>query len=179
MNFSTLIGFLLSISVFGGAILLSAKNYHVFLDQHAILIVVGGTAAASCVCFSLPKVFGLVKVFVRRMLGKSRRDYLAIIDQIVMLSQANRKGKQAFEATIGKLKDPFLRDAAEVLFWLDADVAHEDLRSLLETRAETHYERYLTEAEIFRVMSKFPPAFGLMGTTLGMIALLQSLGRAD
>ena len=100
MNFSTLVGFLLSMTVFGMALVMSAKNFHIFLDQHAILIVVGGTMAASCVCFSLPKVMGLLKIFFKRMLGKSKRDYLAIIDQIVMLSQASRKGKQAFEATI-------------------------------------------------------------------------------
>jgi chemotaxis protein MotA len=179
MNFSTLVGFLLSITVFTVALVMSARNYHIFLDQHAILIVVGGTMAASCVCFSLPKVVGLIRIFVKRMLGRSKRDYLGLIDQIVMLSQANRKGKQAFEATLSKIKDPFLRDAADVLFWLDAEVAHEDLRSLLETRAETHFERYLAEAEIFRVMGKFPPAFGLMGTTLGMISLLQALGSAS
>jgi len=50
------------------------------------------------------------------------------------------------------------------------------LRGILETRAETHFERYLDEADIFKTMSKFPPAFGLLGTTLGMIALLKSLG---
>ena len=53
------------------------------------------------------------------------------------------------------------------------------MRSLLETRVETHFERYMVEADIFRAISKFPPAFGLMGTTLGMIALLQALGRSD
>jgi chemotaxis protein MotA len=44
---------------------------------------------------------------------------------------------------------------------------------------KTHYHLYQSEAKIFRTMSKFPPAFGLMGTTMGMIALLQSLGDAN
>ncbi len=179
MNFSSLLGFSAAITVFGLALFTSARDFKIFLDTHAVLIVVGGTLAATCICFPLSKVLGLTGVFFRRIIGKHKRDYLGLIDQIVALSTANRKGRQTFEAAITKVRDPFLRDAAEVLFWLDAEVSHEDLRSLLETRAETHYERYHGEAEIFRVMSRFPPSFGLLGTTLGMIALLQSLGHAD
>ena len=104
MNFSTLIGFLLSIGVFITALTMSAKNYHIFLDTHAILIVMGGTMAASSVSFSVPRVLGLLRIFVRRMLGKNKRNYMALIDQIVMLSSANRKGRPAFEASLGKIR---------------------------------------------------------------------------
>lgn len=176
MNFSTMIGFILSVTVFSAALMTSAKDFRIFLDQHAILIVVGGTMAASTICFPISKMFGLIKVFFRRILGKSKHNYAALIEEIVALSQASRRGRPAFEASISKIGDLFLKDAAQVLFWLDAEVSHDDLRELLETRAETHYERYIEESDIFRVMSKFPPAFGLLGTTLGMIALLQSLG---
>ena len=100
MNFSNFIGFIASFTIFGAAVYTSSKNFAVLLDTHAILIVVGGTFAATTICFSLPKVFGLVRVFIKRMLGKSKKDYLAIIDQIVTLSAANRRGRQAFEAAI-------------------------------------------------------------------------------
>lgn len=176
MNISTLIGFAASFAVFGFAVFTSARNFSVYLNGHAILVVLGGTFAASSVCFSLPKVFGLLKVFARRMLNRNKRDYQAIVAEIVMLSQASRQGTEAFEKLIPSVKDHFLQDAAKVLFYLQSDISKEELRSLLETRAETHYERYLGEADVFRAMSRFPPSFGLMGTTLGMIALLQSLG---
>ncbi len=39
--------------------------------------------------------------------------------------------------------------------------------------------RYLHEANMFRTIGKFPPAFGLLATTLGMIAVLQKLGQPD
>jgi chemotaxis protein MotA len=179
MNLSTLIGFLLSAIVFGVALFGSAKNAGMFLDSHAILIVLGGTVAASCSCFSLPKMAELFWVFIRRMIGKKKWDYYGLIGEIVNLAKAYRKGRANFEAALGSLSDPFLKDAAEVLFFMEADVSTDDLRDLLETRAETHFERYLAQAEQFRTISKFPPAFGLMGTTLGMIALLQALGNPN
>jgi len=179
MNFSSFIGFAMAGTVFIAALMTSTKNYMVFLDTHAMLIVIGGTISASCICFPIGKVLGMIKVFMRRILGGGKRDFLALIDEIVALAAANRRGKQAFEGAVNKVKDPFLKDAAQVLFWLDAEVSKEELRDLLETRAETVYERYSSEANIFRIMSKFPPAFGLLGTSLGMISLLQGLGSSD
>lgn len=165
--------------VFGAALLTSAKSANVFLDAHAILIVLGGTAAAACSCFSLPKMTELVFVFLRRMVGQKKWDYYNLINEIVGLAKSYRKGRGSFEASLGTLSDPFLKDAAEVLFFMEADISTDDLRALLETRAETHFEKYLAQAEQFRTISKFPPAFGLMGTTLGMIALLQALGNPN
>lgn len=179
MNVSTMIGFVASMLIFVSALFTSAKNASTFIDFHAILIVLGGTAAASCSCFSLPKLFELVGVFLRRMVGQKKNDYFGLINEIVALAKAYRKGRPTFEAHLKTISDPFLRDGAEVLFFMEADIDGDDLRDLLDTRAETHFERYLAQAEQFRTISKFPPAFGLMGTTLGMIALLQALGNPN
>jgi chemotaxis protein MotA len=37
----------------------------------------------------------------------------------------------------------------------------------------------MNDVKLFKTLAKFPPAFGLMGTTIGMIALMQSLNGAD
>lgn len=176
MNFSTMLGFLASAGVFVAAVFMSSANFSIFLDLHAFLIVVGGTGAASLVCFSLPKVLALFRVFFLRIIGASRRDYLELVQEISLLSKARNTSLQAYETALTSVRDPFLKDAGEVLFWLESDVSAAHLRELLETRAGTHYEQYMDEANIFRTMAKFPPAFGLLGTTLGMIILLQSLG---
>ena len=60
------------------------------------------------------------------MLGKSKRNYLGLIEEIAALSQASRRGRAAFESAISKVDDLFLRDSAQVLFWLDAEIAQDD-----------------------------------------------------
>jgi chemotaxis protein MotA len=179
MNLSNVIGLGISVAIVLGATWGATHSFAIFIDPHAMLIVVGGTMAASMVCFSIKRVLNLTKVFMKRVLGINKKDYISIIQQIVQVSQASRKGRKSLEAVVGQISDPFLKDAVEVLFWLEADVTPEEMRELLECRVQTHFERYHEEAEIFRVMSKFPPAFGLMGTSIGMISLLQSLGKAD
>jgi len=177
MNFSTIIGVTVALGVFIASLVTSTDNLMMFLNGHAILIVIGGTCAASFICFPVMKVISLIGVFGRRMVGKTKIDYGRIIGDILKLSAAMRQSKKSYETSLQTLKDPFLKDAAEVLFWIESNITPEQLRDLLETRVKTHFHSYMQEADIFRVISKFPPAFGLMGTTLGMIALLSSLGN--
>ena len=117
MNFSTLIGFIASAAIFTGAIFMSLDNAAIFFEVTSALIVVGGTFAATMICFPISQIFNLLRVFVRRMLGKSAQNYNLTVSEISQLSAANRKGKKAFEAEIGKVTNLFLRDAAEALFY--------------------------------------------------------------
>ena len=169
MNLGTFVGFMIAFVVFGMTIVMSFKNVGVILDVHAGLIVVGGTMAVTLICFPVGRIVNLLKVFVRRIFGKNRRDYIALIREIVLLSEAHRKGIKQFEAAITGISDPFLRDAANVLFWVKAEISAEELRDLLETRVATHFKIYSAEAKLFRTIGKFPPAFGLMGTKMKFV----------
>lgn len=179
MKIGTFIGFLASIIVFVASVIMSFNNAWVIVDVHAGLIVMGGTFAVALICFPLGRILDLLRVFFNRISGHNRRDYLALVNEIVTLSEAKRKGKKNFEAVIPSIKDKFLQDAIEVLYWVQAEVSNEELRDLLETRVATHFKLYMNEVKIFKTMAKFPPAFGLMGTTMGMIALMQSLNGSD
>ena len=177
MNFSNTVGLIISTLVLGAAILTSTDDLSIFFDTHALLIVVGGTGAAASVCFSIPKLWDLTKVFFKKIIGARQRDFQSLLTQLVELSTAKHRGIRHYENAVNSgVTDPFLKDASEVLFWLEADVPAEHLRDLLETRTGTHYEQYMEDANMFRTLAKFPPAFGLLGTTLAMIVLLGSLG---
>ena len=122
MNVGTLIGFFFAITVFGASVVMSFRNVGVIVDVHAGLIVLGGTIAVGLICFPLNQIGNLLRVFARRILGKNRRDYDALIKELVMLSEANRKGKKQFEAAIPSIKDAFLKDAANMIFWAKAEI---------------------------------------------------------
>lgn len=179
MNLGTFFGFIIAMSVFIGSVVLSFSNVKAIIDVHAAFIVLGGTVAVALICFPLRQITNLLKVFFKRILGKNKRDYQAVIREVVALSEAKIKGPKAFESALENISDPFLKDGGQVLFWMNAEISLEELRDLLETRVSTHYNLYMDEAKVFKTMAKFPPAFGLMGTTMGMIALLQSLGNAN
>lgn len=176
MNVSTLVGFLVSIGIFVASVVLTFSDATVILDTKALLIVLGGSLAATLTSFPFGQLVTLLGVFFRRVLGSNKKDYTAVVEEIVALSKAKRTGMAQFERTAQSTKHPFLREGADMLTWGESEVSVEDVRDLLETRANTHYSEYSRQAGFFRTIAKFPPAFGMIGTTLGMIALLERLG---
>ncbi len=178
MNFSSLSGFIAAFSIFLITMLNSLKDPKALLNTHALIFVVGGTIAASLIAFPFKKLLTLAVRVFKLMILRQKQNPEALIPDIVALSRANRANPKAFESMVQNIEYGFLRDAARVLFWIRAEVAPEELRRTLEMRAATIYKESIAEANMAKILAKFPPALGLMGTTVGMIELLQGLGSS-
>ncbi len=177
MNFSSLIGVSLALIVFVMGVVTSTKNTHIFLNEHAILVVLGGTAAAGIICFPLKLLFALVKVCVRKVLGKYAEAPHIVIKECTELARGYRDNPAHLVKAAPSIKSHFLRDCVELV--VQGGVSDASLDSIMEKRAHTQTTRHEEEADIFKTLAKFPPAFGLMATTLGMISLLQTIGSPD
>ena len=159
------------------SIVTATKSYIVFLDHHAILVVIGGTIAASLMCFPVSSYFRIAGVFLKKYLGNYSTRYETVILEMVDLARGYRTDTAHLKNSIPKIKTLFLKDAIELL--VQGGITEAAFDAIMKKRALTHTKRFEDDANIFKTISKFPPAFGLMGTTLGMIALLQELGGAD
>ncbi len=177
MNFSSLFGVLFGAGVIYSALSLTTDNLSFFLDIHGILIVLGGTAAASSISYPLSKVFSLFKVFILRVLGRNKVDYQGAITQLLELNKKASVGLNAINEYLPQIKHPFLKEA--VLLVATGVLTEREIRQALEQRIKTIEARYLHEANMFKNIGRFPPAFGLLATTLGMISLLQKIGQPD
>jgi chemotaxis protein MotA len=177
MNISSLFGLAAGVAVMYAALVHTTDNLNFFLDFHGILIVCGGTAAAASISFPIWKIFQLVKVFFLRVLGRNRVDYQGAIAQIMELNKKASIGLTALKDSIPNIRNEFLKEAVELV---SAGILNEqEIRHTLEQRIKTIETRYMHEANMFRTIGRFPPAFGLLATTLGMIALLQKIGQPD
>jgi chemotaxis protein MotA len=177
MNFSSIFGVLFGVGVLYGALRATTPNMEFFLDPHGILIVVGGTAAAASISYPMSQIFMLLKVFFLRVLGRNKVDYQGTISQILDLHKKASSGVTALTESISGIKNEFLKEAVSLV--ATGVLSESELRETLEQRLKTVEGRYLHEANMFRSIGRFPPAFGLLATTLGMIGLLQKLGQAD
>lgn len=177
MNISSIFGLAAGVAVMYAALVHTTDNLDFFLDFHGILIVCGGTAAAASISFPIGKVLQLVKVFFLRVLGRNKLDYQAVIAQIMELNKKASIGLTALKDSIPNIRNEFLKEAVELV---SAGILNEnEIRHTLEQRIKTIESRYMHEANMFRTIGRFPPAFGLLATTLGMIALLQKIGQPD
>lgn len=175
MNFSGLIGLIAAASITTFAILDTAKSPKVFADVHGIVLVLGGTITVALLSFSFKSLSTALKIVFRKMLGKERNDYMGTIHTIIELSEAYRRDPKSLKSSLKADCHPFLRDGVNLL--TDHGFNYEELDEVLSNALKGKKKRDEEEVKVWHTIARFPPAFGLLGATLGMIALLQTLGE--
>jgi chemotaxis protein MotA len=143
-----------------------------FLNKEAFLVVMGGTACATLVNYPLSQVVGLRRI-LRKVLFSTGEDTSDIVVTFVTLSEkAKKEGFLALQTDVDNIKDDFMRRG--LLLVIDGAEA-EFIRNMLETEIGFIRERHKVGQEIFNAMGTYAPAFGIIGTVLGMILMLFSI----
>jgi chemotaxis protein MotA len=122
------------------------------------------------------RVYGVFVIFIRRFLFGKKYNYKKLIMEVMEITEAYRKG-EALEGQGVKTKDEFLNESITLLS--DGILEKEEAVNMLIMRNSNMLEINESEANKFKTLAKFPPAFGMIGTTMGMIALLANLGGED
>ena len=177
MNFSSIVGIGIGFTVIYYAITGTSIDLKFFFDFHGILIVCGGTLAAASISFPILEILTLVKVFILRVLGRNHSDFHGVINQLLELNKKSGIGATALTEMLPGIKHPFLKECTTLV--ANGVLTEQELRVAMDRRIKTIEARYLQEANMFRTIGRFPPAFGLLATTLGMITLLQKIGQPD
>lgn len=176
MNFYSIFGFLISIVVLYTGLRLSTDNIYAFFDVPSLFIVFGGTFAATAVCFQLNRFITLIKIFLRRVLFGKKNLMPDAIKEVLVVAEAYKKGESLSEVK-KRIHDPFLQEACTIIE--DGIIQKDEILSIMEKRNENITYHYMEEAHKIKTVGKFPPAFGMIGTTIGMIVLLGNLGGED
>jgi chemotaxis protein MotA len=175
MNISGIFGFISAICVMTFVIAGSHGSAKVFLDPHGMVIVLGGTLTVALLCFPFHQLFRALKVVAGKMVGKMEFNYVEMIDIIVNTSQVYRSNPKASLDQIGEGSHPFFKEGMQML--VEYGFNSEDLDRILQNSIDGKRKRDHDDAKVWHTVSRFPPAFGLMGATVGMISLLQGLGE--
>jgi chemotaxis protein MotA len=176
VNPSSVVGFLGAAGILAFAITDAKGASDILLDPHAVTLVVGGTTAAGVISFPVGRIFRMGLLGLKRLLGFSGTDYGKVIREVITVAEGSNRDPNFLKGAVAGLKDPFLKDGVQLLV---NGATEEQLQDILQTRIETFKRRQAEEVNMFTVLGKFPPAFGLLGTTFGMISLLSQLGAAD
>jgi chemotaxis protein MotA len=143
-----------------------------FLNLNAFMIVFGGTIAATFISYPAHQVFKVVGIFLK-IFARRVRSVEEIIMAVVKLSVTSKRGGfLALEKEEKKIGDAILRSSLTmVVDGLPVKVIKETMASEIETTRERH----LAGQQIFLSMAAFAPAFGMIGTIIGLIKMLSSL----
>lgn len=169
MDIATVIGILSGSVVLVAAIFLGGKMM-LFVDLPAFLIVAGGVVATAFIRFSMAEVVGSMKVAANAFFVRPSAPQ-EIIREIVKLAHVARKnGLIVLEQQA--IHDPFLKRA--IMFCVDGHEA-EFIEEVLRREVNLTVERHEVGQSVFRGMGESAPAFGMIGTLLGLVQMLAGM----
>jgi len=169
MDIATLIGL---VGAFGLVVtsIFMGGNAAGFVDIPSIVIVIGGTFAVAFVMFPLGVVIGTIKVGLKTLLFKSN-DPQDIIRLITSLAETARKESLVALEKVN-IEDPFLKKGVMLV----VDGSSEGLvRSVMEIELEFMKQRHRQGQAVFKGMGAMAPAFGMIGTLIGLVNMLSNL----
>jgi chemotaxis protein MotA len=171
VDIATVIGLLIGISCMMLALMLGG-SFKAYVDAPSMLIVLGGATAATLTAFPLARFLKLPKVTARALLGKSS-DPSQLIRQLVSLAEtARRDGILALESLTEEMEEPFLVGGLRMAVdGTDPEV----IQAVMETELENLIERHDSGRGMLEALGKYAPAFGMIGTLIGLVAMLANM----
>ncbi len=180
MNLTYIIGIVFAvIGVFVGIVINSDFSFDFeaivhFFDPTSIFIVVVCTLAVVVASFpghmlkSMPKHFGV-------MMKAKKHAPMPYIEQLVELAQVARKnGLLALEEMAGKQEDPFFKQA--IMLLVDANDP-DKIKGIMMNDIDITSERHGSVIGMYEKAAAISPAFGMVGTLIGLVKMLQSMGE--
>ena len=177
MSLATLLGVLFGFVLFVGSVLLSTNNYKSFLDLPSFVMVVGGTLSSTFVAYEPRYVLNALKL-VRSIFFAPRMGRQILTSEVGRVIRwgyiVQKSGLPGLEADAGKVRhqDRFLGFAVDLVI---SGYTGAEVREILANTVETTFQRATVSADILRNMANTAPAFGMIGTLVGLIIMLGTM----
>jgi len=171
MDLATLLGLLGGLAILGLSIL-TKSSFGAFVDYASVGVVLGGAVCAVLVSFPLRNFLGAVRVAMKALFNR-QEDYRRLIEQIVSLAEtARRDGLLALEGRIEELSNPFVILGIQMA--VDG-TRPEVIEDVLRTEMGAVAARHKNGRGVIEQLGRFAPAFGMIGTLIGLVIMLGNM----
>ncbi len=173
MDLASLIGVIMGILCIGIALVpplgVGLKAYY---DLPSVMIVLGGTVAAILINYPLKDILKLMKVIKKAFLHKEQPPEEVITMIVGFATKARRDGILALEKEASRIDDDFLKKGIRLAVdGTDADT----ISKVLNTELDNMTARHKGGSAILMAGSMYGPAFGMIGTLIGLVAMLLNM----
>ncbi len=176
MDLATLGGLISGIGLVLFGTIVSGLNPLDIFHIPSLLITVGGGLSATVVSSPLSRLMN-VPNFTKWAITPRHSDIVGLISTLVNFSErARREGLLSLEDDLAGLDEPFLKKGIQLV----VDGTDPELvRNILETDMENIHNRHDEGAKFWGDLGFYLPAFGMLGTLIGLIQMLKNLGAGD
>ena len=174
-DLGTLIGLLMGVAIIILGIITGGGELYWFFNFNSLLIVIGGTFAATMVNLPLKAVINTFNILKNVFKGEDY-DYGGVIEEVVQkATKARKDGLLSLEADLGGMRDGFFKNGIELAI-NERDAKR--LRTFLNLEMNNIHSRHHAGQELFLYMASYAPAFGMLGTVLGLIIMMKNFTTA-
>lgn len=175
MDIATLAGIIAGVGLVLSSILMNS-GLSLFWSAPSAMIVIGGTMAAIFIAFPMNEVVKVMGLFIRVFMVKKSDHYQLIESMVDVCNVARKGGVLAIESKLKDIDNEFLKKGLE----MTVDGKDEaTVNALLKREIKQIQKSHKDGWEIFHQMGAFAPAFGMVGTLIGLIQMLADLSDVD
>lgn len=173
MDLATSIGILAALGMLFWALFSSSSGQiGVFVDTPSFILVMGGSLFVVLCTQALDRFLSLISILKRSLLHK-RRSVVAVIEKIISLGElARREGVLSLENALDDVEDEFLANGIRLV--IDGTAANE-IEQILEAELDAMEGRHAQGKGILDTFGKYTPAMGMIGTLVGLVAMLKNM----
>lgn len=173
MDLGTIIGILSGIALVLVTIITGGAGLANYISVQSVIVVVGGSFSAMLVANPLSRMLGIAKYIKIAMQTPDWQEEKIISDLVAFSERARREGLLALEDNLDEVEDEFMRKGIQlVVDGTDPDI----IKSILYHDLNEIQSRHESGIKIFEDWGKIAPAFGMIGTLIGLIQMLVNLG---
>jgi chemotaxis protein MotA len=163
------LGLAIAVLSFVGSILFLGQSFQSFFDPVALIMVIGGTIAAGVMVIpwelKTEIKWAFSKMFVRSGFP---------LTEVIADCEAATRSKDCPDSVAKRIYGSLLREGFELH---QIGISHEKVEVILRERLDARIRRLRRVVNVIRGIAKFPPAFGLMGTVIGLVNVMRGVSR--
>ena len=172
MDIATIIGLILAAVMVLGSIVVGKGQLGAFYSVSSFVLVIGGALSSAMISFPMSEIKKIASVTIKVFINK-QKDLLTIINQLVSLSEsARRDGLLALEGRIEEIDEPFL--VLGIRLAVDG-MSPEIVDAIMRTEMEAIEYRHDIGRQFYDAFGKYAPAFGMLGTVVGLVIMLADM----
>ncbi|MDR0906231.1 MAG: motility protein A [Oscillospiraceae bacterium] len=176
MEITTIIGLIFGFACVVISIFWAGADIMSYVDLPSVFCVIGGVVGSTITSFPLESLKSLLKV-MSIAFKANKIDLTKDIDKLIEIANIRRReGILALEETANNTDDPFFKKG---LLLIADGVDAELVRDIMEMEMDFVKERHASAQAIILQMSSYSPAFGMIGTLIGLINMLGALSDMD
>ncbi len=148
------------------------ENLGSFIDVNSILIVVGGTIGALLIMFPLGQVMKMPKHLMILIMPRQFNPEAYIEAIVEAAKKARLSGLLSLEDDIAQMENVFMKTSLQMV--VDS-VDPEDVKTQMESWLDGLEERHIQDSAFYDKGGALAPGFGMIGTLIGLVNMLQQL----